>query len=134
MSSIDFRILRWPPQSLTRQPYVVSGADDSVLGDDIDAISSYSLRAAAILLLVLPGLCNKVFSLVVWIPTDPAQEGKAVPHGNTDYGPKLNGSSYLTTNNRSNMSLNQVDNAVGHAAALGVEKDTLLAVRLADHE
>jgi len=32
------------------------------------------------------------------------------------------------------MSLNQVDNAVGHAAAFGVQQDALLVVQLADHE
>jgi hypothetical protein len=32
------------------------------------------------------------------------------------------------------MSLNQIDNAVGHAAAFGVQQDALLAVQLADHE
>ena len=134
MSSIDCWILRRSSQSLTREPYVISGAEVSVLGIDVDAISAYSLRVAAILLLVLLGLCNQVFSLVVWIPTDPVQKGKAVPHGNTDLGPKLNSSSCLTTNNRSNMSFNQVDNAVGHAAAFGVEQDALLAVQLADNE
>ena len=87
MSSIDCWLLRRSPQSLTRQPYVVSGAEVSVFGVDVDAISAYSLRVAAILLLVLLGLCNQVFSLVVWIPADPVQEGKAVPRGNTDLGP-----------------------------------------------
>ncbi len=134
MSSIDCRILRRSPQSLTREPYVISGAEVSVLGVDIDAISAYSLRVAAILLLVLLGLCNQVFSLVAWFPTDPVQKGKAVPRVNTDLGPKLNSSSCLATNNRPNMSLNQVDNAVGHAAAFGVEQDALLAVQLAGNE
>ena len=134
MSSTDGWILWRSPQSLARQPYVVSGAEVSVLGVDIDAISAYPLRVTPILLLVLLGLGNQVFSFVVWIPADPVQEGKAVPHGNTDLGAKLNSSSSLTTDNRSNMSLNQVDNAVGHAAAFGVQQDALLAVQLADHE
>ena len=55
MSSIDCWILRRSPQSLTRQPYVVSGAEVSVLGVDVDGISAYSLRVAAMLLLVLLG-------------------------------------------------------------------------------
>ena len=84
MSSTDGWILWRSPQSLARQPYVVSGAEVSVLGVDIDAISAYPLRVTPILLLVLLGLGNQVFSFVVWIPADPVQEGKAVPHGNTD--------------------------------------------------
>jgi len=103
VSCIDFRILRRPPQPLTRHPYVVSGAKVSVLGVDVDAISADSLRVATILLLVLLGLCNQVFSLVVWNPTDPVQEGKAILHGNTDLGPKLNSSSSLTTHHGPNV-------------------------------
>jgi len=86
------------------------------------------------LLLVLLGLGNQVFSLVVWIPADPVQDGKSVPNGNTNLDPKLKSSFCLTTDNRSNMSLNKVDNAVGHAAGFEVEQDALLAVQLADHE
>jgi hypothetical protein len=33
------------------------------------------------------------------------QEGKAIAHRNTDFGAKLNGSSCLTANHRSNLSL-----------------------------
>jgi hypothetical protein len=32
------------------------------------------------------------------------------------------------------MSLNQVHNAIGHAARLGIQQDALLAVQLADHK
>jgi len=101
---------------------------------NINAISADLLRVAAILLLVLLGLCNQVISLIVWVPTNPVQEGKSIPDGNTNFGAKLNSSSCLATNNWSNMTLNQIDDAVGHAAVLGIEQDALLAVQLADHQ
>ena len=91
-----------------------------------------SLGIAAIVLFVLLGLCNQVFRLVVGIPADPVQEGKAIPNGNTDLGAKLNSSSGLATYNRSNMSLNQIDDAIRHAAGLGVQQDALLTVQFAD--
>jgi len=71
---------------------------------------------------------------IVWIPADPVQEGKSIPHGNTNHGAKLHSSSCLATNNRTNLSLNQVDDTVGEAARRSVQQDTLLAVHLADHD
>ena len=62
------------------------------------------------------------------------QEGKAIPHRNTDFGAKLNSSACLAANHRPNLSLHQIDNAVGDAARLGVKQDGLLAVQLADHK
>ena len=44
---------------------------------------------------------NQIFGLIVWIPADPMQEGKTIPHRNTDLGPKLNSSSCLATNHGS---------------------------------
>ena len=84
--------------------------------------------------LIFLGLWNQVFTFIVWIPADPVQEGKAIAHGNTNLGAKLNSSSCLAANNGTNLSLNQVDDAVGDAARLGVQQDALLAVQLADHE
>ena len=86
MNSIDCCILRRSPQALTRQPYIVSGAEVSVLGVDVDAIGADSRWIAAIVLFVLLGLCNQVFCLVVGVPADPVQEGKTIPDGNTDLG------------------------------------------------
>ena len=71
---------------------------------------------------------------IVWIPADPVQEGKSIPHGNTNLGAKLNSSSCLATNNRTNLPLNQVDDTVGEAVRRSVQQDALLAVQLADHE
>jgi hypothetical protein len=48
-------------------------------------------------------------------------------------GAKLNRGSCLAANDGTNLPLNQVDNAVGDAARLGVQQDALLAVQLADH-
>ena len=84
--------------------------------------------------LIFLGLWNQVFTFIVWIPTDPVQEGKAIAHGNTNLGAKLNSSSCLTANNGTNLSLNQVDDPIGDAARLGVQQNALLAVHLADHE
>ena len=134
MSSTNLWILRRPSQSLTRKPYIVPSAEVSVLGVDVDTICADSLGVAAILLLVFLSLWNQVFGLVVWIPADPVQEGKAVSHRHTNFGAKLNSSSRLASNNGPYVSLNQVHNAIRHAARLGVQQDALLAVQLADHE
>lgn len=58
MNSTDLWILRRPPQSLTREPYIVPSTEVSVLGIDVDAICADSLRVAYILLLVFFGLWN----------------------------------------------------------------------------
>ncbi len=62
------------------------------------------------------------------------KKGKAISHGDTNFGDKLNSSSCLAANNGTNLPLNQVDDAVGDAARLGVQQDALLAVQLTDHE
>jgi hypothetical protein len=49
VSITDFWILQRPPQSLTREPYIVPSAEVSVLGIDVDAICAYSLGVASIL-------------------------------------------------------------------------------------
>jgi hypothetical protein len=62
------------------------------------------------------------------------QEGKAIPNRNTDFGAKLNSSPCLATHHGLNVSLNQVHDAVGHAAGLGIQQDALRAVKLTDHK
>lgn len=134
MSSADFWILWWSTQPLTRESYFVSGAEVSILGVEVDAISADSLGVTPVFLLILLGLCNQIFGLIVWIPADPAQKGKAISHGDTNFGAKLNSSSYLAAKNGTNLPLNQVDDAVGDAARLSVKQDGLLAMQLADHK
>jgi hypothetical protein len=56
--------------------------------------------------LIFLGLWNQVFTFIVWIPADPVQEGKAIAHGNTNLGAKLNSSSCVAANNGTNLSLN----------------------------
>jgi len=87
-----------------------------------------------VLLFVFVGLWDQIFGLIVRIPTDPVQEGKSIPHRDTDLGSKLNSRSCFAANNGANLSLNQVDDAVGDAARLGVQQDRLLSLQLADHE
>ena len=70
MSGIDHWILGWPTQSLARQPNFVFGAEVSVLGIDIDAISTDSLGIADMILFAFLSMWNQVFSFVVWIPAD----------------------------------------------------------------
>ncbi|MCP9889145.1 hypothetical protein KBY96_14580 [Cyanobium sp. ATX 6A2] len=62
------------------------------------------------------------------------QESKAVPHRYTDLGTKLNISPCLAANHGPNVSLNQVHDAVGHAAGLGIQQDALLTVQLANNK
>jgi hypothetical protein len=132
--SVDLWILRWPSQSLTGEAYVVSGAEVPILGVDVDAIGADLLGVTAVLLLEFFGLWDQVLGLIVWTPADLVQEGEAIPHGNTNLSPKLNSCSCLAANNRTNLPLNQVDDAVRDAARLGVQQDRLLSVQLADHE
>jgi hypothetical protein len=120
VNSTDLWILWRPPQSLTREPYIVASTKVSVLGIDVDAICADSLGIASILLLVFLGLSMQV--------------GQAVSHRNTNFYTKFNCSSRFTTNHWPYLSLNQVHNAIGHAARLGVQQDALLAVQLADHK
>lgn len=67
------------------------------LAFDVDAIRADSLGVAAVLLLVLFGFKNQVLGFVVWIQTDPVQEGKPITHGNTNLGTRLNRSSRLAS-------------------------------------
>ena len=134
MRSIDLWILRWSSQALAREAYIVPRAEVSILGVDIDAISADTLGVAAVLLLVFLGLWNQVLRFIVRIPADPVQEGKAITHRDTDFGPKLHGRPCFAANNGTNMALNQVDDAIRDASRLGVQKDRLLPVQLADLE
>ena len=61
------------------------------------------------------------------------QEGSAASHRSTNLGTKLNSSPCFTTNHGPYMSLNQVYNAIGHAARIGVQH-ALLSVHLADYK
>jgi hypothetical protein len=67
---------------------------------------------------VLVGLGYQVISFIAGIPADPVQEGKVIAHKNTDLSAKINNTSCLATKNQSNMALNQIDDAVGHAAGV----------------
>ena len=93
-------------------------------------------------LLVFLGLWNQVLNFIECIPTDPVQEGKAIPHADTNLpqaealGARAPNSKAALASPRAmgrNLSLNQVDDTVGHAARLGVKQDVLLAMQLTDH-
>lgn len=71
MLSIDLWILRWPPQPFVRLPYIILPAEVLFLGVDIDAVSADSLRVAAVLLIVFPGLRDQIFRFIVRISADP---------------------------------------------------------------
>jgi hypothetical protein len=110
-----------------------------MLGIGVDKIDANSLgiarlRQAPVFKPVLFCLWNQILSFVVGIPADHVQEGKLIPLRNTNLGAKLINSSCITMNNGPNMSLNQVHNAIRHAAHLGVQQNALLAVQLADYE
>jgi hypothetical protein len=62
------------------------------------------------------------------------EEGKAISYRNTNFGAKLNSSPRFSSDDGPNMTLNQVDNAVGNAACLSVQEDAVLSVWLTDHE
>ena len=62
------------------------------------------------------------------------KEGKAIPHRNTDLRTKFTCGSCFATNDGSNVSLTQVDDAIGDAVCIGTQHVALLAVQLADHE
>ena len=87
MRSIDLWILRWSSQPLAREANFVLAAEISILGIDIDAISANSLGVTAVLLLVFLGLRDQVLRLIVRIPADLVQEGKAIPHRDTVLAP-----------------------------------------------
>lgn len=114
--------------------YVVPSAEVPILGVDIDAIGADSLGVTAMFLLVFLGLRNQVLTLIVRIPVDPVQERKAITHRDTDLGHKFHSLPCHAANNGTNISLNQVDDAIGDATRLGVQQDRLLSVQLADHE
>lgn len=134
MHSIDLWILRWSPQPLIREADFIPRTRVSILVVDNDAISTDSLGITALFSVIFLGLQDQFLRCIVWIQADTVQEGKAIPHRDTDLGPKLHSSSCLATNNGTDMSLNRVDDAVGHASGLGVQQDRLLSVQLADHE
>ena len=112
---------RWSSQPLAREADLVLRAEVSILGSDIDAVSADSLGVTAVFLLVFPGLRDQILRLIVRIPADPVQEGKAIPHRDTDLGPELHSRPCLAANNGPNMSLNQVDDAIRDASRLGVQ-------------
>ena len=134
MRSGDRWILRRPSRSLTGEAYVIPCAEVSILGVDVDAIGADALGVTAVRLFVFLSLWYQILRLIVRVPTDPVQECKSIPHRNTDLGSKLNSRSCFAANNGANLSLNQVDDAVGDAARLGVQQDRLLSLQLADHE
>jgi hypothetical protein len=56
------------------------------------------------------------------------KEGKAIPHRNTDLRTKFTCGFCFATNDGSNVSPNQVDDAIGDAVRLGFWQDALLAI------
>ncbi len=70
-------ILQRSSQLLDREADLVPSTDVSILGIDIDAVSTDSLGITAVLLPVFLGLRDQVLRLIVQIPADPVQEGKA---------------------------------------------------------
>ena len=134
MSSIDFGILGRSTLSLARKPYIASHAEVSILGVNIDSIGADSLEIAAVFLFVLFSLWNHILRCVARAPADSVQEGKAIPHINTDLCTEFASSSCISTNEGTNMSLIQVDNSVRDAACFGIHQDALLAVQLTDHK
>ncbi len=105
-----------------------------LFGVNIDSIGADSLGIAAVFLFVLFSLWNQILRFVARTPADSVQEGKAIPHGNTDLRTEFASSSCFATNDGTNMSLNQVDDSVRDAACFGIHQDALLAVQLTDHK
>jgi hypothetical protein len=71
---------------------------------------------------------------MVRIQADSVQEGKAIPHRNTDRCTEFASSSCFATNDRTNMWLNQVDDSVRDPACMEIQQEALLEVQLTDHK
>ncbi len=101
----------------------MSRAEVPVLPVDVDTVSTDAFWITAVFLLVLLGLRNQILRFVESVPANPMKEGKAIPHRNTDLCTELTSSSCFATNDGSNVSLNQVDDAIWDAARVGVQQD-----------
>ena len=84
--------------------------------------------------LLLLVLRNEFLGFIVWIPADPISDGKVIAHRNTDDGAKLHSLHCLPANSGTNLSLKQIDEALGDAAPLSIQRDALVALKCADHE
>jgi hypothetical protein len=116
VSSNDLVILWWPSQSLIRKTYVVSHAEVPILGINIDTVSTDAFGIATVFLLLLLGLRNQILRFVESVPADSMKEGKGITHRITDLRTKFTCGSCFATNDGSNVSLNQVEYAIGDAA------------------
>ena len=101
-------------------PYVVSRAEVLVLPIDVDTVSTDAFWIKAVFLLLLLALSIQILGFFESVPASPMKESKAIPHGNTDLRTKFTCGSCFAMNDGSNVSLNQVDDSIGHAARLGV--------------
>jgi hypothetical protein len=72
-------------------------------------------------------LSLQTFCFVIWIETQPIQEGKSISR-NQDryYGPKFNIAAGLAPNDRSDVGLHQANDPVEDASAVRVIEDSLL--------
>jgi hypothetical protein len=99
-----------------------------VLSIDVNAISTYSLGVATIILLILLGLSDQSLGFVVGIPAEPMQESKSIANRNTDLGSQLDSNSWLSANNGPYLPLHQIDKAIWDPLGLTVERNDLLPV------
>ena len=77
----------------------------------------------------------KVFSFVVGVITQPIQKGESLPGDREgDLCTELNIATSLATDNRSDMSLAEADDAIGDASAVSVIENGLLTDKLTDHQ
>lgn len=83
---------------------------------------------------MLLGLRNQILRLVISISSHSIEEGKSIPRRNTDLRAALTSGSCFATNDGTDLSPNQVDNAPMDAVCLDVQQDALWAVQLADHK
>jgi hypothetical protein len=74
-------------------------------------------------------LSLQIFSFVIWVETQPIEEGKSISRDRDGYfGPKFNIAARLAPNDRSDadVGLHQANDPVGDASAVRVIEDSLL--------
>ena len=66
-------------------------------------------------------LSLQIFSFVIWVETQPIEEGKSISRDRDGYfGPKFNIAAGLAPNDRTNVGLHQANDPVGDTSAVKV--------------
>jgi hypothetical protein len=116
-----------PTKSRTTLPDLMTCTECTITACPINLIGANNGRIMPMTPAISSYLSLQIFSFVIWIETQPIEEGKSISRDRDGYfGTKFNIAAGLAPYDRSDVGLHQANDPLGDASAVRMIEDSLL--------